>query len=139
MKKAALLNAELSYVIAKLGHTDQVVIADAGLPVPATTQRIDLALTHGVPGFMAVLSVVTQEMQVERVILAEELKAHNPAIHQQLCEHLAQLGERQGNAIEVGYIPHEAFKAQSGQSRAVVRTGECSPYANVILCAGVTF
>ncbi|PLR37839.1 D-ribose pyranase [Chimaeribacter californicus] len=139
MKKAALLNAELSYVIAKLGHTDQVVIADAGLPIPATTQRIDLALTHGVPGFMAVLNVVTQEMQVERVLLAEELEAQNPAIHQQLCEHLAQLEARQGNTIEVSYIPHAAFKTQSAQSRAIVRTGECSPYANVILCAGVTF
>jgi D-ribose pyranase len=139
MKKAALLNAELSYVIAKLGHTDQVVIADAGLPIPAATQRIDLALTHGVPGFMAVLNVVTQEMQVERVLLAEELEAQNPVIHQQLCEHLAELEARQGNTIEVNYIPHAAFKTQSAQSRAIVRTGECSPYANVILCAGVTF
>ncbi|MDV5142449.1 D-ribose pyranase [Chimaeribacter arupi] len=139
MKKAALLNAELSYVIAKLGHTDQLVIADAGLPVPATTQRIDLALTHGIPGFMPVLDVVTQEMQVERVLLAEELKTHNPAIHQQLCGHLAQLEARQGNTIEVTYLPHAAFKTQSAQSRAIVRTGECSPYANIILCAGVTF
>ena len=139
MKKAALLNAELSYVIAKLGHTDQLVIADAGLPVPATTQRIDLALTHGIPGFMPVLDVVTQEMQVERVLLAEELKTHNPAIHQQLCEHLAHLEARQGNTIEVTYLPHAAFKTQSAQSRAIVRTGECSPYANIILCAGVTF
>ncbi|SUB14264.1 D-ribose pyranase [Pantoea agglomerans] len=53
MKKGRLLNAELSHVIARLGHTDTLTIADAGLPIPAGPQRIDLALTPGTPDFMA--------------------------------------------------------------------------------------
>ncbi|QCR37709.1 D-ribose pyranase [Nissabacter sp. SGAir0207] len=139
MKKSALLNADLSYAVAQLGHTDQLVIADAGLPIPDSAWRIDLALTHGVPDFITTLGVITQEMQVERALLAVEMVEQNPVIHQQLLSHLEQLGERQGKAVVVDYIHHEAFKAQSAQSRAIVRTGECSPYANVILCAGVTF
>lgn len=139
MKKGVLLNAEVSAVVSRLGHTDLIVICDAGLPIPAVTQRIDLALTQGVPTFLQVVGVVTQEMQVESAILAEEMVNQNPQLHQALLAQLIQLGQHQGNTISVSYISHQAFKAQTEHSRAVIRSGECSPYANVILCAGVTF
>lgn len=139
MKKGVLLNSEVSAVVASLGHTEQLTICDAGLPIPAATQRIDLALTQGVPDFLQVVAVVTQEMQVESAIMAEEIVEQNPALHKALLAQLTQLGERQGNSISINYVSHNAFKAQTVYSRAVVRSGECSPYANVILCAGVTF
>ncbi|MDH2272140.1 D-ribose pyranase [Serratia marcescens] len=139
MKKGVLLNSDVSAVIARLGHTDQLTLCDAGLPIPAVTQRIDLALTQGVPTFLQVFAAVTQEMQVESAILAEEIVKQNPSLHEALLAELTALGQRQGNTISVRYISHQAFKAQTEHSRAVIRSGECSPYANVILCAGVTF
>ena len=139
MKKGVLLNSDVSRVVSRLGHTDQVVICDAGLPIPSTTTRVDLALTHNVPTFMQVLEVVTQEMQVEAAIVAQEIIEKNPKLHQALREYLKQLEQQQGNSIAVQYVNHDAFKIQSGQSSAVFRSGECSPYANIILCAGVTF
>jgi len=139
MKKGVLLNSDVSAVIARLGHTDQLTLCDAGLPIPAATQRIDLALTQGVPTVMQVFAAVTQEMQVESAILAEEIVKQNPSLHEVLLAELTALGQRQGNTISVRYISHQAFKAQTEHSRAVIRSGECSPYANVILCAGVTF
>jgi len=139
MKKNMLLNAEISHAIAKLGHTDMLVIADAGLPVPAMTQRIDMALTAGVPTFLQVFKAITDEMQVEQAILAEEIVKQNPKLHDALLLQLEQLEQHQGNTITLQYISHESFKAQSANSRAVIRSGECSPYANIILCAGVTF
>ncbi|EGT0453896.1 TPA: D-ribose pyranase [Serratia marcescens] len=139
MKKGVLLNSDVSAVIARLGHTDQLTLCDAGLPIPAETQRIDLALTQGVPTFMQVFAAVTQEMQVESAILAEEIVKQNPSLHEALLAELTALGQRQDNTISVRYISHQAFKAQTEHSRAVIRSGECSPYANVILCAGVTF
>lgn len=128
----------MSAVIARLGHTDQLTLCDAGLPIPAETQRIDLALTQGVPTFLQVFAAVTQEMQVS-AITAEEIVKQNPPLHEALLAELTALGQRRGNTISVRYISHQAFKAQTGHSRAVIRSGECSPYANVILCAGVTF
>ncbi|MBH2888163.1 D-ribose pyranase [Serratia marcescens] len=139
MKKGVLLNSDVSAVIARLGHTDQLTLCDAGLPIPAETQRIDLALTQGVPTFMQVFAAVTQEMQVESAILAEEIVKQNPSLHEALLAELTALGQRQGNTISVRYISHQAFKAQTEHSRTVIRSGECSPFANVILCAGVTF
>ncbi|WP_205950918.1 D-ribose pyranase [Pantoea stewartii] len=139
MKKGRLLNAELSYVIARLGHTDTLTIADAGLPIPAETQRIDLALIPGTPGFMQVVEAVKHEMQVESAFIAEEIKQHNPQLHSELIAVLDALQQHQGNRITIRYISHEQFKQQTQRSQAVIRSGECSPYANVILSAGVTF
>lgn len=139
MKKGTLLNSMLSSTIARLGHTDTLVIGDAGLPIPASVERIDLALTHGVPSFLQVVDVVTDEMQVEKAIIATEIKDKNSELHQQLLNRLKQLEQRQNNQIALEYVSHENFKALSHDSRAIVRTGECSPYANVILCSGVVF
>lgn len=95
MKKGTVLNAEISSVISRLGHTDTLVVCDAGLPVPRSTTRIDMALTQGVPSFMQVLDVVTAEMQVEAAILATEIKHHNPQLHETLLSHIEQLQQHQ--------------------------------------------
>ncbi|NVD08452.1 D-ribose pyranase [Vibrio sp. JPW-9-11-11] len=139
MKKHTLLNSELSYLIATLGHTDEITICDAGLPIPAQVQRIDLALTHGVPAFLETVRVILSESQIEGVILAEEFKSVSPTHHEALLKELAAESESTGKDIAIQYVSHEAFKARTGQSRAVVRTGEFTPYANVIFQAGVVF
>lgn len=139
MKKTTILNAQLSHVIATLGHTDMVTICDAGLPIPEFVERIDLALTQGIPRFLDTLYATTSEMFVERAILAEEIKQKNPQILTALLAHLSELEKAQGNNIPVEYISHEEFKKLSHESKAIVRSGECSPYANVILVSGVPF
>jgi D-ribose pyranase len=131
MKKTMLLNSELSYVIATLGHMQTLVVADAGLPVPPETERIDLALTKGVPGAVETLTVILDEMQVEKVILAEEVKARNP----QFLEAVQTLLP----GVPMEFVPHTTFKTMTSDARAVVRTGEFAPYANVILVSGVVF
>lgn len=131
MKKTPLLHGELSHLIATLGHGDAVVIADAGLPVPPGTRCIDLALTRGVPSFEQVLDAVLGEMQVQAADYAVEMLAKSPQLE-------AVLHQRLGDAALQG-ITHEALKQRSGTARAVVRTGECTPYANVVLYAGVVF
>ncbi|EKT61410.1 D-ribose pyranase [Providencia sneebia] len=139
MKKGVLLNSNISSVIAKLGHTDHITLADAGLPIPSQVERIDLAVTQGLPDFMSVLSVITQEMQVEKAILAEEINTINPEMKNRILAHLDLLAQMQGKPIDVEFCDHENLKKITHDSKAVIRTGECSPFANVILCSGVTF
>ncbi|MDY6215996.1 D-ribose pyranase [Actinobacillus porcinus] len=139
MKKTTILNAQLSHVIATLGHTDMLTICDAGLPIPEFVERVDLALTQGIPRFLDTLYSTTSEMFVERAILAEEIKQKNPQILTALLAHLSELEKTQGNHIPVEYISHEDFKKLSHESKAIVRSGECSPYANIILVSGVPF
>lgn len=131
MKKTALLNQPLSAVVAGMGHRDTLVIADAGLPVPPDVERIDLAVTAGLPPFIEVLAAVLAELEVEEAVIAAELVARSPAMHRLL---IAALG-----GVPVHAIAHEQFKTETGAARAVVRTGEFTPYANVILVAGVVF
>ncbi len=131
MKKIGMLNYPLASVIASLGHTDTVVIADAGLPIPATTERIDLAIKEGLPPFLEVLKATLDEMQVESAVIASEMQQVSPALHKALLELLGD--------IPVNEVAHEEFKAQTASAKAVVRTGEFTPYANVILVAGVVF
>ncbi|AQS37903.1 ribose transport protein RbsD [Shewanella psychrophila] len=139
MRKCALLNSDLARVIGLSAHTDEITIADAGLPVPESCERIDLALTHGVPAFIDTLKIVATELQIESVVIAEELLIYNSVVHTQLLQLLDEIGEAQSHPIRVNTISHQAFKIQTANSRAVVRTGECTPYANIILQAGVVF
>ncbi|WP_150538554.1 D-ribose pyranase [Actinobacillus vicugnae] len=139
MKKTALLNAKLSGVIASLGHTDGLTICDAGLPIPSEQQCVDLALTQGVPSFVTTLKVVLTELFVERIVLAQDIKQFNPSVEKQLIEIIDEIEQQQGRSIEIEYIAHSEFKQRSNQAKAVIRTGECSPYANVILYSGVPF
>lgn len=131
MKKGMLLNAPLSAVIARMGHGDVLVIGDAGLPIPAGVERIDLAVSAGVPSITQVLQAVQAEMQVERVVLADETLQRNAGQPPDWLPHAWQAA--------VQTVSHEVFKQRCAQARAVVRTGECTPYANVMLIAGVTF
>ncbi len=131
MKKTPLLNIELSGLIAGLGHKDMLVIGDAGLPVPASTRRIDLALTQGVPGFVETLTAILTEMQVESAILAEETGDASPQILNAIQGLLPN--------TPISTVSHEQLKALCSGARAVVRTGEFTPYANIILISGVVF
>lgn len=131
MKKGTLLNSALSEVIARMGHGDMLVIGDAGLPIPAGPERIDLAVCRGLPGMLAVLEAVLSEMQVEAAVIATELQDGNPQLAQILRDKLG------GATVET--LDHEAFKALNARACVMVRTGECTPYANIILRAGVVF
>jgi D-ribose pyranase len=129
MKKGGILNPQLNRIISEMGHGDMLIIADAGLPIPREVERIDLALKCGTPSFKEVLQAVFSELQIEEAYVAKEIKEKNP----QTLKLISSIIE------EVKFISHEELKELSKQARAIIRTGECSPYANIILISGVIF
>ncbi|MCY8972563.1 D-ribose pyranase [Bacillus atrophaeus] len=131
MKKHGILNSHLAKILADLGHTDKIVIADAGLPVPDSVLKIDLSLKPGVPGFKDVTELLAEEMVVEKATAASEIKTANPQI--------ANFIENQFKKQPVEYLSHEEFKQLTKEAKAIIRTGEVTPYANCILQAGVIF
>jgi D-ribose pyranase len=128
MKKGGIINQPIATVISGLGHSDTITIADAGLSIPDGIWRIDLALTAGVPSFIQTLQVVLEELLVEKAIVAEEMKSVSPQVYETLSEILGD--------VPVELVPHHLFKERSASSKAIIRTGEFTPYANVILIAG---
>ncbi len=133
MKKLGILNSDISRVLSYLGHTDRICIGDCGLPIPDCTERIDLALCFGEPTFMRTLEIVAEDMKIEKIVLAEEIKTQNPQVLKQIEELFA------GQNVEVEYVSHVELKKQTEDCKAVIRTGETTPYANIILQSGCIF
>ena len=133
MKKAGILNSDISRVLSYMGHTDCIAIGDCGLPSPDEVERIDLALKFGVPTFMETLATVAEDMKIEKIVLAEEIKTQNPKV---LAEIEALFA---GQNMEVQFVSHSELKALTQDCRAVIRTGETTPYANIILQSGCIF
>jgi len=133
MKKIGTLNAQLSRVVAMMGHSDRIVICDSGLPIPRGAEVVDLALTKNIPRFIDAVGVILEEIQVESAVIAAEMPRVNGLVHRQLMGLLKE--------TPVSAVPHEEFKrlTMNGGNIAFVRTGEATAYANVILVAGVTF
>ena len=131
MRSRGIINAQLSRVISELRHTDLLVIADSGLPVAVGgPEVVDLAVVYGVPSFEAVFRAVLDEIVVEAAAAATEVTDANPACWSLLRRMLDR---------DIELVPHEDFKTRTTQARAVVRTGEATPYANVLLHCGVPF
>lgn len=131
MKKSGILNPELAKQLAMLGHFDKICIADSGLPIPADVLRIDLALAKNIPLLAQVLDALQVEIEVQEVILAKEAETKNTG--------LAALVKKLWPTAKQTRITHEKFKEQLTDCRVVIRTGEFTPYANVILVSGVPF
>ena len=131
MRKTSLLNSNLSSMISLMGHTDMIAIGDCGLPIPSETKRIDLALVAGVPTFLETLKAPLMVLEVEEVIIAQETKEVSPNT-------LSEIEKIIGNT-KITFILHEELKLKLKECKAVVRTGEQTPYANIILKSGVVF
>ncbi|ARQ03708.1 D-ribose pyranase [Macrococcoides caseolyticum] len=131
MYKTGTLNSEISKVLSDLGHTDTIVIADCGLPVPKGVQKIDLAVRQGLPSFIDVVDEMARHMVIEHVTLAEEIKDSNPAVLKEVDSIV--------KGIPNDFVTHEQFKTLTENSKVIIRTGEATPYANIILRSGVNF
>jgi D-ribose pyranase len=128
MKREGIINVRLAGALAGLGHTDHVVVCDAGLPIPSGPEVVDLAFRFGVPSFETVLSGLLEELVVEGATAAEEVE-RNPHSYELLTTRLPALG----------LVPHEQLKRMLPGVKLVIRTGEATPYSNVILRCGVPF
>ncbi len=131
MKKIGILNQNISNLVAGMGHGQRLMIVDAGFPISGESRRIDLSLICGIPSFMETLRAIFKELFVESVIIADELPKENPELYNQLEVFL--------DNISMTTISHDELKKQSSHSSGIIRTGECSPFANIVLISGVTF
>lgn len=127
------LNGQLARVISETGHTDRIVVTDAGLPIPTGVERVDLAVRPGLPSFLDLLDAVLDEMQIEGALVSEEIRSESPEMLTAIEERLTARG------VSATFVPHVQFKEATAGARAAVRSGEFTPYANVLLTAGVVY
>ncbi|SIT05742.1 D-ribose pyranase [Alicyclobacillus vulcanalis] len=130
MKRYGIMHGRLSQIIAQLGHGELVAVADCGLPIPPGVEIVDLALKPGTPSFLEVCDTILTELVVEDFVVANELASRAPEVVNHLRERVGTLGQ---------FVSHSDFKQALPNVRSVVRTGEWTPYKNVIFVAGVAF
>lgn len=131
MKKRGIINAQLAGLIAGLGHKDTFMIGDGGMPIPKGVEIVDLALCGGVPTFRQVMDAVLDEAEIESYTIAKEIVEKNPELLSYIREKLPEAEEEM--------ILHTELKERSALVKFAVRTGEFTPYPNIILRAGVAF
>lgn len=130
MKRTTLLHQGLSATVAGMGHTDTLALVDAGYSVPLTVERIDVAIRPGIPGLIDVLEAILSELIVDRYIVPAEMAEANPGLLAAIEATLA--------GVPSESIPQADFKEAARSAKAIVRTGEYSPFGNLILVGGVT-
>lgn len=131
MKKRGIINGKLAGYIAALGHMDTFLIGDAGMPIPDGIPIVDLALCAGIPTFEQVLHAVLEEEKVEHYYIAKEILDKNEKLYEYISKELANVSSEM--------IPHNELKLLSKSVKFAIRTGEFTPYPNIILRAGVVF
>ena len=141
MRRTGIINPSLSAAISALCHTERFLVADAGLPVPRGVEVIDLSVVHGLPPFLDVLRAVLTEVVIEGSVIAEEIVERNPSQFEALRDLPVATTGRAASLLGETWetVPHERFKRLVGDAKFVVRTGEATPYSNIVLAAGVPF
>ncbi|MDA8202798.1 MAG: D-ribose pyranase [Chloroflexi bacterium] len=129
MKRTFLLHQDLSAAVAGIGHTDSIALVDAGYSVPRDAHRIDLAVRPHLPRLADVLEAVLSELSVEGYVVAEEMTTANGRLLTEI--------ERVLSGVPGTRIAQSEFKARVRDAKAVVRTGEYTPFGNVLLVGGV--
>ncbi len=122
-----LLNSLLAGTLREVGHTQMLLLADKGFPVPPGVETIDLALTNDLPTVLDVIRAIADDFAFDRILIAEEMKAvSGPRV--------TELETLTGKPIEA--FAHIDFKHIAAHARLAVRTGDTTPYANCLLVRG---
>jgi D-ribose pyranase len=129
MLRTGILNPQLSSLLARVRHTNTLVIADRGFPFWPGMETVDLSLVDDVPTVLQVLAAIRPNFVIGQAWMAEEFLRHNTA-DVQACFAAALEG------VPVKHEPHADLKRRVPQAIGLVRTGDTIQYANVILESG---
>ena len=126
MLKTGILNPHILSLIARVRHTNTLVIADRGFPFWPQIETVDISLVDDVPSVLDVLKALRGNFNIGRAFMAEEFRTENTtATHHAFDAAL--------NGIPLLYEPHDEFKKRVPQAIGLIRTGDTVQYANMIV------
>jgi D-ribose pyranase len=129
MLNSGILNPGLLSLLARVRHTNALVIADRGFPFWPTIETVDISLVDGVPTVLQVLAAVRANGSYHQAYMAREFQKHNSAA--------TRAGFAKGlSGIPTKFEPHVEFKKRVPHAIGLIRTGDTIQYANMILISG---
>lgn len=126
MLKSGILNPAINFLLSKVRHTNTLVIADRGFPYWPQIEIIDISLVDGVPRVLEVFKAIQSTFVIGEVVMAEEFRSANDPATVRSFESCF------GN-IPTVFEPHLQFKQRVPSAIGLIRTGDSTPYANIIL------
>ncbi|MCC7376726.1 MAG: RbsD/FucU family protein [Verrucomicrobiales bacterium] len=129
MLRSGIINPHVLSLVARIRHTNALVIADWAFPAWPGVETVDLSLIAGIPTVPQVLGAILANWQCETAYMAEEFRTHNPPQIQELFT-LALRG------VPVHFEPHVEFKRRVPGALGLIRTGDATVYSNMVLISG---
>lgn len=129
MKELGIINRGIAKIISEQGHQDLLMVCDAGFAIPKNIEVIDISLKENSPMVIDTLVVLKKYFSIEKMILAKQTQETNPTFFKNLTETF-------DDNIEIEIMNHKELKVVSQNVKAVIRTGDFTAYANVILVSG---
>ena len=126
MLRSGILNPHINSLLARVRHTNTLVIADRGFPNWPQIETVDISLVDDVPRVLEVLRAIRENFVIGRIFMAEEFWRENDVATTTVFED-ALLG------IEVEREPHAELKTRVPNAIGIIRTGDSTQYANMIL------
>jgi len=126
MLKTGILNPQINSLLSRVRHTNTLVIADRGFPFWPMIETVDVSLVDDVPAVLQVLRALRPNFQIGKAWMAQEFLKHNHAkTRSAFAEAL--------RGIELIHEPHVEFKRRVPHAIGLIRTGDTTQYANIIL------
>ena len=129
MLNLRILNPNLLSLLARIRHTNCLVVADRGFPFWPQIETVDLSLTNDIPTVLQVLSAIRPDFHAAAAFMAKEfLEQNTPPIRAAFAKAL--------EGIPLTHEPHLEFKKRIPGAVGLVRTGDTIQYANLVLISG---
>lgn len=126
MLKSGILNPHVLDLVARIRHTNTLVISDWAFPFWPEIETVDISLTHHIPSVLDVLDALTPVFQIGRIWQAEEFLAHN-------TPETIERFQKSFGTTPVTREAHVDFKKRVPLAIGLIRTGDAHPYANLII------
>jgi len=126
MLQSGILNPHVLHLLARIRHTNTLVIADWAFPYWPEIETVDISLTAGVPTILQLLDLMTPNFKIGRIWQADEFLSHNP-------QETVNAFAKSFGKIPLTREPHAEFKKRVPKAIGLIRTGDATPYGNIIL------
>lgn len=129
MRETGIVNTEICDVLSMMGHMDELIVCDAGFPIPQGVRTVDISLAENKPTVLDLLEELKKHFSVEKIIMANQTREVSPSRYQAIKELF-------GSDMPEQTMDHSEFKKRSKSVKAVIRTGDFTAFSNVLLVSG---
>jgi D-ribose pyranase len=124
-----ILNPQILSLLARVRHTNAIVIADRGFPFWPMIETVDVSVVDNLPSVLQLIAAVRANHNFTQAYMAKEFLKNN-------FKNTQQQFARALKRIPTTFEPHIEFKKRVPHAIGLIRTGDTVQYANTILISG---